>query len=147
MLTAKFANGKTIELIGSEELHFDYSGYHRAVYELRAKPDAIGLDELNALLDDESNTQKIELVSPANPTANVVSTPENYVLKIKAGIESRLVARETADAPITYEDQLIIQLGQLTYTERLMRAQTLQIEAALAQAAYTAMMSNTLLEG
>jgi len=47
----------------------------------------------------------------------VTNIYDGYVLKLKCGIEKKLIQPETPQAAAVYEDRLIFKLGKSTYIE------------------------------
>ena len=63
----------------------------------------------------EDNCNVIELTNTDQQITNIY---ENYVLKLRIGIESTLVAAETPDNPAQYEERIVLKLGKRTYIEQ-----------------------------
>ncbi len=144
MFTAAFANGTTMPYIRAEETEEYWGGSSRRTLTFECTGGSQNLDTIHALLSDESNTSTITINNGETDAQGVYS---GYVLPLEISVKPVLVSSETEEAGAQYEDRLFIKLGKRTYTEAAIKAQSAQLEAALAQATYTAMMSNTLLEG
>ena len=111
-MNIKFANGTNFEYLNALETEERYNGSSRRTLTFECEVGVIGVDELNNLLNDEKNTIMIELSS--NEVTNI---HEGYVLKLKCGIENKLIQAETPETPAVYEDRLIFKLGKRTYIE------------------------------
>lgn len=118
----KFNNGTNFSYLNALETEEHYNGSSRRTLTIECAPGVINIDELNALLSVEANTASITLTGdPATQADGTVQTPqsirEGYVLKLKVGIENKLVQAETPDTAAVYEDRLIFKLGKRTYLE------------------------------
>jgi hypothetical protein len=113
-----FANDKTVEYLEALETEEYFNGASRRTLTFECAPNAIGIDELNTILSKESNLSSLTLV---NEEANVSRIYDGYVLKLKVGIENKLVQAESADKPAIYEDRLVFKLGKRTYIEEQLK--------------------------
>ena len=111
-MNIKFLNGINFEYLNALETEEYYNGASRRTLTFEAEVGAIGVDELNAVLSDEANTQSIELSN-----GDVTNIYDGYVLKLKCGIENKLITAETPEAAAVYEDRLVFKLGKRTYIE------------------------------
>ena len=115
-MNIKFENGTNFEYLNALEAEEYFNGSSRRILTVECAVGAIRIDDLNNVLSDEANTAKIELSSE-----DVTNIYDDYVLKLKCGIENRLVFAETPEAPAVYEDRLVFKLGKCTYIERQLK--------------------------
>ena len=131
-MNIKFNNGAAFEYLNGVETEEYFNGASRRTITFQCSADAIGLDQLNALLSDEANTHSITLTgdvvevmdadgNATGETTQAVNLCDGYVLKLKCGIENRLIAAETPDAAAVYEDRLVFKLGKRTYIEEQLK--------------------------
>lgn len=111
-MNIKFNNGTNFEYLEAFETEEYYNGASRRTLTFEAEVGVIGVDELNTVLSKETNTQTIELSN--NEITNIY---DGYVLKLRCGIENKLIAAETPETPAIYEDRLVFKLGRRTYIE------------------------------
>lgn len=111
-MNIKFINGTNFEYLNALETEEFFNGASRRTLTFECAVDVIGVDELNAVLSDEKNTQSVELSN-----GEVTNIYDGYVLKAKCGIENKLVQAETSEQPAVYEDRLVFKLGKRTYIE------------------------------
>lgn len=120
-MTIEFGNGAGMAYENAIETEEFWGGSSRRTLTFTCAADAISMDELNGILSDEANTAALklhgELVQPDGTAVPVTNVYEGYVLKLHVGIERRLMAQESPDAPARYEDRLVIRLGRRTYIE------------------------------
>ena len=116
-MNIKLANGTAFEYIDAVETEEFYNGSSRRTLTFECAVGAISVDELNTLLSDEANTQSITL---ENAEENAVNIYDGYVLKLKCGIENKLVKSETPETPAVYADRLVFKLGRRTFLEELL---------------------------
>ena len=140
MLKVKIGE-KEFEYLTSLETEEYYNGSSRRTLTVNYPSDAIGLDELNALLTEENlaeivmtNTEGISVykdVLAENEEGEMVPTGEQefdhfdpivnyfdgYVLKLSCGITSVITQPETPDTPAVYEEQIVFKVGKRTYIE------------------------------
>lgn len=114
-MNIKFANNTAVEYLNALETEERYNGASRRTLTFECAADAISIDELNTLLSDEANTAEITLTNEEMKIAHIYN---DYKLKLKCGIESKLVQAETPDSPAVYEDRLVFKLGMLTFIEK-----------------------------
>lgn len=128
----KFLNGTNFEYLNAVETEEFYNGASRRTLTFETEVGKISVDELNAVLSDEANTQSITLTGDAveiinaegNPTGETTQTVniyDGYVLKCKCGIENRLVQSETPESAAVYEDRLVFKLARRTYIEEQLK--------------------------
>ncbi|MBR5305929.1 MAG: hypothetical protein IKU47_03310 [Oscillospiraceae bacterium] len=110
----KFKNNISFDYLNALETEEHWNSASRRTLTVECKPDAISVDKLNALLSSEVNTTEITLTNEETGASNIYS---GYILKIKCGIESKLVRAESPEAPAVYEDRLVFKLGKRTYIE------------------------------
>lgn len=111
-MNIKFLNGTTFKYLNAIETEEYFNGASRRTLTFECEVGVISVDELNTLLSNEKNTASIELSN-----GEVTNIYEGYVLKLKCGIETKLVQSETPDTPAVYEDRLVFKLGKRTYIE------------------------------
>lgn len=116
-MNIKFNNGTGFSYLEAFETEEFYNGSSRRTLTFYCEVGAISLDELNTVLSDEANTQSITLT---NEEENVTNIHDGYVLKIKCGIENRLVQSETPETAAVYADRLVFKLGKRTYIEEML---------------------------
>ena len=117
-MNINFANGTSFEYLEAFVNEEYYNGSNRRTLTFECMPNVISIDELNAVISNEANTQSIVL---SNEEENITGIEDGYVLKLKCGIESRLVKAETPETPAVYEDRLIFKLGKRTYIEEQLK--------------------------
>ena len=113
-MNIKFSNGTNFEYLNAIETEEHWNGSSRRTLTFECDSNVISVDGLNAILSNEANTSEITLT---NEEANVSNIYSGYVLKIKCGIENKLVQAETPDSAAVYEDRLVFKLGKRTYIE------------------------------
>lgn len=111
-LKVKFADSKKIEIeyLDAFETEEYYNGNSRRTLSFEMAPGAYDLEKLNELCSIEANVAKLELI---NEEKSITNIHEGYVLKLKVGIEPKLINAETQ----TYEDRIVLKLGKRTYIE------------------------------
>ncbi|MBR2028066.1 MAG: hypothetical protein IKA10_03610 [Oscillospiraceae bacterium] len=117
-MNIKFLNGTAFEYIDAVETEEFYNGASRRTLTFECEAEAIGVDLLNSVLSNEENTKSITL---ENAEENAVNIYDDYQLKLKCGIENRLVKSETPDMPAVYTDRLVFKLGKRTYIEEQLK--------------------------
>ena len=110
----KFKNNISFNYLNALETEEYWNGSNRRTMAVECTPDAIGLDKLNTLLSNEANTAEIVMTNEETGESNIYS---GYILKIKCGIENKLIRGETPNTPAVYEDRLVFKLGMRTYIE------------------------------
>ena len=108
--------GTEFEYLDALETEEHYNGSSRRTLTVTCLPDAISMDELNALLT-EDNLASITLT---NTETGAVGIHDGYVLKLKIGVENKLIQVDTPDTPAVYADRLIFKLGKRTYIEEML---------------------------
>lgn len=131
MLKVKIGE-REFEYLTSLETEEFYNGSSRRTLTVNCAADAIGLDELNALLTEENlaqivmtNTEGIpvygdpdeEGVAEIDHYDPIVNYFDGYVLKLSCGITSVMAQPETPDTPAVYEEQIVFKVGKRTYIE------------------------------
>ena len=111
-MNIKFTNGTNFEYLNALETEEFFNGSNRRTLTFECSVGVISVDELNALLSNEANTASIELSNE-----DITNIYDGYVLKLKCGIESKLIQAESPEAPAVYEDRLVFKLGKRTYIE------------------------------
>ena len=111
-MNIKFANGTNFEYLEAFETEEYFNGASRRTLTFDCAVGVISIDELNTLLSNEENTASIELSNEG-----ITNIYEGYILKLKCGIEPKLVSLETPEAAAVYEDRLVFKLGKRTYIE------------------------------
>lgn len=114
-MNIKFKNGTSFEYLNALETEEYFNGTNRRTLTFECSPGVVKIDELNAMISDEANTSYIELSN-----GNVTNIYDGYILKLKCGIENKLIQAETPDTPAVYEDRLIFKLGKRTYLEQML---------------------------
>ena len=125
MKKIKIANTEFEYLDALENEQF-YNGASRRTLTVTCAADAIGLDELNALLT-EDNLGSVMLhndhvgVDDDGKVITATTLWENYALKLECGIKSVEVQKETPEYAAVYADRLVFKLGKRTYIEEALR--------------------------
>lgn len=115
-MTIKFLNGTNFEYLNALETEEYFNGASRRTLTFECNVGVTSVDELNTLLSNEANTAHITLSN-----GNTTNVYDSYVLKLKCGIENKLVQPETPESAAVYEDKLIFKLGRRTFVEELLR--------------------------
>ena len=137
-LKIQFVDGSVVEYLVAEEGPTYWDGADRRQLRFEIAVGTIGVDALNALCTEE-NTASLLLINDEMAVANCY---DGYVIKTACGIEPKLVDAEAG----TYEDIIVLKLCKRTVKEADAKETANTAEAAEAQAIYTAMMTDTLLE-
>lgn len=113
---------KKIEYIDcfGESAHYD--GYIRDTLRFVCEPDVIGVDVLNPILLNKSNTESISCSVIENGKEVVTNIYDGYTEKYKCGLEKMLVTPETASSPAVYADKLVFVVGRKVWQETLSEA-------------------------
>ena len=114
----KFNNGTKFEYLNALETEEYFNGSSRRTLTFECDKNAISIDEINRVLSNEDNLKDITLINEEIDTFNIY---DGYVLKLKCGIENKLITSETPDTQAVYEDRLIFKLGKRTYIEEQLR--------------------------
>lgn len=116
-LKVKFADSDKTEIVYLNAIETEeyYNGSSRRTLTFEMESDAYDLAKLNALCGTESNVAALTLTNEKSAVTNIY---EGYVLKLKVGVEPKLVNAETN----TYEDRIILKLGKRTYIEEKLHA-------------------------
>ena len=131
-MNIKFLNGTSFEYLDALETEEYYNGASRRTLTFECAVGAISVDELNRVLSNEANTKSITLTGDevailneqGNPTGEItraVNIYDGYVLKLKCGIENKLIQAETPEQVAAYADRLIFKLGKRTYIEEQLK--------------------------
>lgn len=115
-MNIKLKNGTDFEYLNAVETEEYFNGSNRRTLTFECGTEVISVDELNTLLNDEKNTETITLSN-----GEVTNIYDGYVLKLKCGIENRLVQAETPEAAAVYADRIVFKLGKRTYIEEQLR--------------------------
>ncbi len=125
----KFKNSKEVEYLKAIEREEYYNGSSRRTLTFECDKNAISIDELNSILSVEENLKEITLINEQVPMTipegeELLQEPQpfsniynDYLLKLKCGIENKLLAEETPETKAIYEDRIIFKLGKRTYIE------------------------------
>lgn len=116
MLTITIASN-TFEYLEAIETEQYYNGASRRTLTVTCAADAIGLDDLNALLIEDN----LASVKMTNDEQGITNYYDGYVLKLECGIKNTLVQAETPDSAAVYADRLVFKLGKRTYIEEQLR--------------------------
>ncbi len=114
----KLNNGKEFEYITAIETEEFFNGLNRRTLTFECDKNAITVDELNDVLSIEDNLKEIILINEEMNTSNIY---DGYVLKLKCGVENKLITSETPDEQAVYEDRIIFKLGKRTYIEEQLK--------------------------
>lgn len=109
-----FANGKQLPYLQAFETEEHWGGSNRRTLTFSCMTNVIGVDELNALLEDANNTASLQLT---NEDLDITNVYDGYTLKLKVGIESVQEKPEDLLTPALYADRLVFKLGKPTYIE------------------------------
>lgn len=131
-MNIKFLNGTNFEYLNALETEEYFNGASRRTLTFECAVGTISVDELNTVLSEEANTKNITLTgdevaifdeqgNPTGETTRAVNIYDGYVLKLKCGIEPKLVQSETPEAPSVYKDRLVFKLGKRTYIEEQLK--------------------------
>ena len=115
-MNIEFSNGTNFEYLNALETEEYYNGASRRTLTFEAQVGEISVDKLNTVLSNEANTKSIELSN-----GDVTNIYDGYVLKLKCGIENKLITAETPEAAAVYEDRLVFKLGKRTYIEEQLK--------------------------
>lgn len=105
---------KEIEYLEAIETEEYYNGASRRTLTVTCAADAISLDELNALLCEES----LASIKMKNTEENAENIYDGYELKLSCGINKILTQPETPETAAVYEDRILFKLGKRTYIEQ-----------------------------
>ena len=123
-LKVKFADSKKteIEYLSALETEEYFNGSSRRTLTFEMARDAANVETLDKLCSVENNVARLELINDAVEikhedgtieTTTVTNIYDGYVLKLKVGVEPKLVNSETQ----AYEDRIVLKLGKRTYLE------------------------------
>lgn len=90
-----------------------FQGATRDVLEFHFSPDHTTFEELEELFGDESKTSKIMIVDE-----NEENLHEHYVIRKSLSLKQVEVAPETPEAPAQYENRYVVEMAQMSYSER-----------------------------
>lgn len=100
-----------------------YNGASRRTLTFEIARNAANIEMLDTLCSAEGNVERLELINDEFEVEHtdgskeikiVTNIYEGYVLKLKVGVEPKLVDPETQ----TYEDRIVLKLGKRTYIEQ-----------------------------
>ena len=116
-LKVKFADENKTEIAYLEALETEeyYNGSSRRTLTFEMARESANIEALDVLCGEEDNVAKLELISEEQGITNI---HEGYVLKLKVGVESKLIDAETQ----TYADRIVLKLGKRTYIEDKLHA-------------------------
>lgn len=114
-MKAIFENGKSVQYENAIETEEYWGGTNRRTLTFTCAPDAVSVDDLNALLGDAANTAALSL---ENEELGITNVYENYTMKLKVGVERQLTQPESPESPAVYADKLVFKLGKPTYIEQ-----------------------------
>lgn len=111
-LKVNFADKNKTEIAYLEAFETEefYNGGSRRTLTFEMARDAANIETLDQLCGEEGNVVRLELVNEDEGITNIY---EDYVLKLKVGVEPKLIDTETQ----TYEDRIVLKLGKRTYIE------------------------------
>ena len=112
----RFNNGAELPYVEARTSEGYIDGLNRQVLQVHLEKGTINIDELDAILSDETTTEHIELVGD-----EVTNNFDDYIIKNKVGIEKVMIDYETPDRPAQYEDRIVFELGRLTYLEKQLK--------------------------
>lgn len=87
-----------------------YNGSSRRTLTFDIARDEANIEALDILCSAEDNVARLELV---NEDMGATNFYDGYVLKLKVGVEPKLIDPETQ----TYEDRVVLKLGKRTFIE------------------------------
>lgn len=90
-----------------------FQGANRDTLEFHFSPDEVTFSELETLFSDESKTSKIIIVDE-----NEENLHEHYVIRKSLSLKQVEIAPETAETPTQYENRYVVEMAQMTYSER-----------------------------
>ncbi len=116
-LKVKFADSNKTEIVYLNALETEefYNGSSRRTLTFEIARDAVNIEDLDTLCGVENNVTKLELINEEKDITNIY---ENYVLKLKVGVEPKLIQAETPETAAVYEDRVVLKLGKRTYIEQ-----------------------------
>lgn len=113
-MTIIFGNNQQLPYLDAIETEEYWGGSNRRTLTFTCAADAVSVDALNAILSDSSNTQHLSL---RNEELDVTNVYDDYVMKLKVGIDKELTQPEGPNEPAQYVDRLVFKLGKPTYIE------------------------------
>lgn len=90
-----------------------FQGTNRDTLEFHFSPDEVTFSELETLFGDESKTSKIIIVDE-----NEENLHEHYVIRKSLSLKQVEIAPGDAETPPQYESRFVVEMAQLTYSER-----------------------------
>lgn len=113
-MKVKFANGTSINYLNALETEEFWNGSQRRTLTFTCDAEEIGLDQLNSILNSQSNLENIELTNEENGITNFY---DGYTIKISVGVDKEKIVEETPVAPAQYADRIVFKLGKPTFIE------------------------------
>lgn len=92
-----------------------FQGTNRDTLEFHFSPDEVTFSELETLFGDEGKTSKVYIIDNDNEE----NLHEHYTIRTGLALKQIEIAPETADSPAQYESRIVVELAQLTYSERM----------------------------
>ena len=117
MLKLKLTNGKEYEYLKAFETEEFFNGSSRRTLTFEMARTTADLEELDTDCT-ETNCETIELT---NTEMGITNIYDDYVLKLKVGVEPVLIQSESPENSAVYEDRIILKLGKRTYIEQQLK--------------------------
>lgn len=117
MLKLKLTNGKEYEYLKAFETEEFFNGSSRRTLTFEMARTAADLEELDTDCT-ETNCETIELT---NTEMGITNIYDDYVLKLKVGVEPVIIQSESPENSAVYEDRIILKLGKRTYIEQQLK--------------------------
>lgn len=136
MLLIKFANGTEVPYVEALETEERYNGSSRRTLTFEMNEET-NVQELSDLCTEE-NCAVLELI---NTKLGVTNVYDDYILKLACGNKMEYSPEDNATRQIVE-----LKLGKRTFVEKALADAAEQQDKTDAQALYTAMMTDTLLE-
>ena len=111
----RLADGTILECISIFGKKGHYQGANREFLEFQISPETCSFEQLDQLTGDRRSTQKITIIDDSGEEF----LHEHYVIRKELAIKQIEIAPETADSPAQYESRIVVELAQLTYSERM----------------------------
>ena len=119
MLKIKFSDTDATEIayLNAIETEEYFGGSSRRTLTFELARDAVDIETLDKLCTEDN----CSIITLTNDEMGATNVHEGYVLKLKVGVEPKLVQTETPDSPAMYEDRIIVKLGKRTYIEQQLK--------------------------
>lgn len=137
MLKIKFVNGTEVPYLEALETEEFYNGSSRRTLTFEMDAATTNVQELSDLCT-ENNCAVLELT---NTDLEITNIYEDYILKLSCGTKMVFVVEDNSSREIVE-----LKLGKRTFMERMVAEEAAAQDRTDAQALYTAMMTDTLLE-